>query len=156
MNNNKNTDQLVEGPFGSNACYEQSFEQDGQEVRTWLCFGSGFTTSTLMTEGSKTVADLLETAPELYKDLLHKDDKGRIWVPATITLPAKGMVFADGTGKTNWEWSAVKAVEIKKEDQDKFPKGQTHKMDMQNAKKFKKKDFMDALEHIGFYTLDSQ
>ena len=24
-----NQDQLVEGPFGSNACYEQSFEQQG-------------------------------------------------------------------------------------------------------------------------------
>mgnify|MGYP000672253572 FL=1 len=90
-------EKLVEGPFGSNACYEQSFEQEGQEVKTWLCFGSGFTTSTLMTEGSKTVADLLETAPELHKDLIHIDDKKRVWAPATITIPEKGMVFVDGT-----------------------------------------------------------
>ena len=27
-----NQDQLVEGPFGSNACYEQSFEQQGQQI----------------------------------------------------------------------------------------------------------------------------
>ena len=60
-----NQDQLVQGPFGSNACYEQSFEQEGTHIKTWLCFGSGFTTSTLMTEGSKVVNDLLATSPEL-------------------------------------------------------------------------------------------
>ena len=37
-----NQDQLVEGPFGSNACYEQTFQQEGKEIKTWLCFGSGF------------------------------------------------------------------------------------------------------------------
>ena len=73
-----NQDQLVEGPFGSNACYEQTFNQDGKEIKTWLCFGSGFTTSTLMTEGSKAVNDLLETSPELYKDLLHTDKEKKV------------------------------------------------------------------------------
>lgn len=147
-------EKLVEGPFGSNACYEQSFEQEGQEVKTWLCFGSGFTTSTLMTEGSKTVVDLLETSPELYKDLLHKDNTGRIWLPATITLPEKGMVFLDGTNKEDWQWKAVKAIEIPEEQKHKYPEGQTHKMDMQNGKTYGKKDFMDALEEIGFYKID--
>ncbi len=144
---------LVQGPFGSNACYEQSFEQDGQEIKTWLCFGSGFTTSTLMTEGSKSVKDLLETAPELYKDLLHIDDEKRVWFPATITLPEKGMVFLDGVSKEDWKWKAVKAIEIPKEDLGKYPSGQTHRMDMRNGKEFKRRDFMDALEMIGFYEI---
>ena len=147
---------LVNGPFGSNACYEQSFEQDGQEIKTWLCFGSGFTTSTLMTEGSKTMQDLLETAPELHKDLMHKDDKGFIWVPATITLPKKGMVFLDGTSKEDWIWKGVKAIKIPKKDLGKYPEGQTHKMDMENGKEYKQKDFMDALEYIGFYKIDAK
>ena len=145
---------LVEGPFGSNACYEQSFEQEGQEIKTWLCFGSGFTTSTLMTEGSKTLNDLLETAPELHKDLLHKDKKGLIWMPATITLPEKGMVFLDGKNKEDWIWRAVKAVKIPEEDKGKYPEGQDYKMDMAGGKEYGKKEFMDALEHIGFYKID--
>ena len=151
-----NTDKLVEGPFGSNACYEQSFEQEGQEVKTWLCFGSGFTTSTLMTEGSKTVADLLETSPELYKTLLHTDKEKRVWAPATISLPKKGMVFIDGVSKDEWNWAAEKAIPIIKEERKSknFPKEQTHKMDMQNAEKYGKKDFMDALEYIGFFKVD--
>lgn len=145
---------LVEGPFGSNACYEQKINsEEGEEVTTWMCFGSGFTTSTLMTEGSKTMTDLLETAPELYKDLLHTDKEGRIWVPATITLPEKGMVFLDGDSKDNWVWSAAKALPIPKEDLNKYPEGQTYKMDMKNAKSYKQKDFMDALEDIGFFAI---
>lgn len=146
-------DKLVEGPFGSNACYEQTFEQDGQKITTWLCFGSGYTTSTLMTKGSKAVSDALETSPELYKDLMFEDKDGKVWLPATITLPGKGMVFVDGTSTKDWKWSAVKAVEITNEERKvrTYPSDQQYKMDMKNAKTFSQKDFMDALEVIGFY-----
>ena len=106
-----------------------------------------------MTEGSKPVQDLLETSPELYKDLMHKDKEGRIWFPATITLPEKGMVFVDGTSTKDWKWSAVKSIPLTEEEikSGKFPEGQTFKMDVKQAKKFEQKDFMDALEVIGFY-----
>jgi hypothetical protein len=147
-----NKDQLVEGPFGSNACYEQVFQHQGQEVKTWLCFGSGFTTSTLMTKGSQAVNNALETSPELYKDLMFEDDKGRVWLPATITLPAKGMVFIDGTSKDDWQWAAVKAIPLQEED-TKVSNEQTHKMDMKNIKHYKRNDFMDAVEHIGMFQL---
>lgn len=68
-----NKDNLVDGPFGSNACYEQTFDQNGIEVKTWLCFGSGFTSSTFMDKDSDIVKETLETSPELYKDLMHVD-----------------------------------------------------------------------------------
>lgn len=152
---NIDKDQLVDGPFGSNACYEQNFEQGGQQITTWLCFGSGFTTSTLMTEGSKPVKDLTETSPELYKDLMHTDKEGRVWFPATITLPGKGMVFVDGNSKDNWEWAAVKAVPLSEEEikSGRFPKDQDVKMDMLNGKKYPKTEFMDACEEIGFFNI---
>lgn len=148
-----NKDQLVEGPFGSNACYEQRFEHEGQEIKTWLCFGSGFTTSTLMTKGSPTVTTALETSPELYKDLMYEDKKGRVWLPATITLPEKGMVFIDGTNKKDWKWAAAKAIPLQEGDK-KITENQTHKMDMKNVEYFEQKDFMDALETIGFFALN--
>ncbi len=146
-------DKLVEGPFGSNACYEQIFEQDGEKITTWLCFGSGFTTSTLMTKGSKAVTDVLETSPELYKDLMFEDKDKRVWLPSIITLPEKGMVFVDGSTTKDWQWSAVKAIPLTEEEinSGKFPAGQTFKMDVKNAMKYSQKDFMDALEVIGFY-----
>lgn len=148
-----NKDTLVDGPFGSNACYEQTFEQDGKEVKTWMCFGSGFSTSTFMDKDSDLVKETLQTSPELYKDLMHIDKNNRAWFPATITLPGKGMVFADGTSKDDWSWSAVKAIPITDEDRKlkQYPADQDFKMDMANAQKFGKEDFMDALEVIGFF-----
>ena len=132
---------------GSNACLEQ---QVTEEVTTHLCMGCGFTTSTLMTEGSDVVKAALETSPELYKDLKFKDSDGRIWLPSTITLPNKGMVFIDGTSKDSWKWSAVRAIPLTEGDK-RVSKDQTHKMDMKNARLFQERDFMDALEAIGFF-----
>ena len=147
-------DKLVEGPFGSNACYEQNFEQDGQQVTTWMCFGSGFSTSTFMNKDSDLVKNTLATSPELYRDLMHIDKNDRVWFPATITLPGKGMVFADGSNKNNWKWGAVKAVNLTNEEIEskRYPEGQTVKMDMANIQHFdSERGFMDALEVIGFY-----
>ena len=135
---------------GSNACYEQHINE---HLTTWLCMGCGFTTSTIMTEGSQPVKQAIESSPELYKDLLHKDEDGHMWMPATVRLPAKGMVFIDGSTKENWRWAAVKAVEIVKEEKHKYPEGQTHKMDMKGAQYFNQREFMDALEVIGFYQI---
>jgi hypothetical protein len=134
----------------SNACYEQHINE---QLTTWLCMGCGFTTSTVMTEGSQPVKQAIESSPELYKDLLHKDEDGHMWMPATVTLPAKGMVFIDGSTKENWRWASVKAVEIVKEEKHKYPDGQTHKMDMKGAQYFNQREFMDALEVIGFYQM---
>lgn len=149
-----NKDKLVEGPFGSNACYEQSFEYEGEVVKTWLCFGSGFTTSTLMTKGSPTVENALKTSPELYKDLMFEDKDGKVWLPATISLPEKGMVFIDGTGKDNWRWAAVHSIPLGEGDK-KISKEQTHKMDMKNVKHFEQKDFIQAANHIGMFEVGS-
>lgn len=144
-------DQLVECKrCNGNACYEQHIDE---KTTTWLCMGCGFTTSTMMLEDSKIVVDLMETSPELYKDLLFKDSNNRIWAPSTITLPNKGMVFLDGNNKDNWRWAAVNAIEITDEDRKlkQYPENQTHRMDMPNVKYFGQREFMDALEVIGFY-----
>jgi hypothetical protein len=146
-------DQLVECKrCKGNACYEQHIDKD---TTTWLCLGCGFTTSTLMTEGGKVTADLIETSPELYRDLLFTDEDKRVWAPATITLPGSGMVFLDGSSKEEWKWSAVKAIRITPEERTtkSFPKDQTHKMDMPEAKFFEQNEFMDALEVINFYDI---
>ena len=106
-------------------------------------------------EGSKLVTDTLETSPELYKDLMFVDENKLVWFPATITLPEKGMVFVDGTSKDTWKWAAAKATEISGAEKDKYPKGQTHKMDMSSIKYFDSaRGFMDALEVIGFYDIN--
>lgn len=137
---------------GGNACYEQNVSED---VKTWLCFGCGFTTSTVMNEDGEATKQTIESSPELYKDLMFVDDDKRAWFPATVTLPEKGMVFIDGTGKDRWQWAAVLPKPLSEEEKKsgRFPKGQEFKMDMQNIKYYKQKEFMDALEHINFYAV---
>jgi hypothetical protein len=136
---------------GGNACYEQ---QVSEEVTTSFCFGCGFTTSTLMEVNSKLLTETLETSPELFKDLMFTGADNKVWFPATVTLPNKGMVFLDGTSKENWRWAAVQSVEILAEEKDKFPEEQTHKMDMKNIQYFNQKDFMEALDRIDFFDIE--
>jgi len=134
---------------GSNACYEQQIDE---EVTTWLCWGCGFTSSTLMTKNSSTVNKALESSPELYKDLMYQDKEGYIWLPSTISLPNQGMVFVDGTTKEHWKWAAVKAIPLEPGDK-KVSENQTHKMDMNNVKHFKQKDFMEAADYINMFSV---
>ena len=138
-----------------NACYEQAISSmdNPEPIKTYLCFGCGFSSTSLMTEDSVYVKETREVSPELYNDLSQKDENGLVWFPATISIAAKGMVFADGTDKNNWSWKAAKAVRILEEDKEKYPDGQEYKMDMKNAKLFGKKDFMDALDYIEFYQI---
>lgn len=148
-------DNLIQSPVSdSNACYVTKIND---EITSYLDFGSGFTTTTLMKEDSEQVANAIKTSPELFKDIRKKDSEGRVWFPATITVPNSGMVFADGTSKKDWGWSAVKSIPLSEEEikSGRFPAGQTTKMDMNNVKKFPRdKGFIDALEEIGFFGID--
>ena len=137
------------------ACYEQHIDEN---TTTWLCLGCGFTTSTVMEKDGQAHKNLLETSPELYKDLLFEDVDKRIWAPATITLPNKGMVFLDGSSDKAWQWGAVQSVPLTEEEIEskKFPEGQETKMDMKNIKYYGQKEFMDAMETIGFFEIQPQ
>jgi hypothetical protein len=138
-------EKLVECPrCGSNACSEMSDDK----IIIWLCMGCGFTTNTFMTPENAAKAE--EIIPNLYKDLKFIDEKGLVWYPNSVTLDDKSMVFADGTSKDDWKWAATKSVEIPEEERPKF-KGATHRADMATLKHFEEKDFMDALEYVGYF-----
>lgn len=141
-------DKLKECPrCGRGTCYEQQSEKETQ----WFCMGCGFASNSQMKENTLAMKQVLETSPELFKDLLFTDPEGYVWFPSTMTLPGKGMIFADGTSKEDWKWSVVKAVPIEKKERKKFPKGQTHKMDVQNKLSYEQHEFMVCLMEIGFF-----
>jgi hypothetical protein len=131
---------------GSDACYEH---KAGSEYTIHMCYGCGFTTNTLMKTDSEFLEEQIEVLPELYKDLIYVDGEGKNWMPSTINIHDRGMVFINGKSSKDWKWMTVKAIEIPEEEKSKFPEGNTHKMDMGNAKEFEEKDFMDALSYIG-------
>jgi len=137
---------------GSDACY---VTENSSTVKTYSCFGCGFTTNSLMKEGEEFYNQQIEVLPELYKDVMFKDKDGLMWMPTTINLPQQGMVFYNGTSKENAKWSAVQAVKVTEEEKEKYPipkqpgKFYEWRMDMGTLQHFEEREFIDALEYIG-------
>ena len=126
------TEQLTICPrCGSNACHEASNEK----FTMWSCFGCGFTSNSTMTDEHAPKAE--ETLPELYKALKFKDEKGYHWYPIALTFDDKSMIFAEGKSTEDWKWSAVKSKE--------------GKPDMTTKKEFEERDFMEALDYVGYF-----
>jgi len=138
---------------GGDLCYKV---QVAPEIYNYMSISCGFWTNSFMTEDHEFYMQQMGTLPELYKDLAWKDpETGLIWLPNTINVQDKGMVFANGTNALSWRWAAVKAIEIPKKDQKKHPipgkpgEFMKYKMDMKNMKTFEERDYMDALSYIG-------
>ena len=147
-------DKLIVCPkCGSDACYKQEVNEN---ITNYMCYGCGFISNTLMKDGEDYWEQQLSTLPELYKDLVFKDENGQNWMPNIVNNPEQGMVFVNGTSTTEWEWNAAKAIEVKDVEKVKYPipgkPGEYYKyrMDMENMKSFnKERGYMDALSYIG-------
>ena len=126
------TEKLIDCPrCGSNACSEMT---DGK-VSIWICMGCGFTSNTTIIDSN--IEQMEATLPELYKALKFKDTDGKYWYPNSVMLEDKSMVFAEGTSVDDWKWSAVQSKE--------------GKADMTTKQEFAEREFMDALEYIGYF-----
>jgi hypothetical protein len=116
---------------GGNACHEASNDQ----LTIWSCFGCGFTANSTLTDDK--IEEVEAVIPQLYKDLRFKDEKGLYWYPNSVMLEDKSMVFADGRSANDWKWAGVQSKE--------------GKADMTTVKYFEEKEFMEALDYIGFF-----
>lgn len=139
---------------GSDACYTQEVNES---IKNYFCYGCGFQSNSVMIKDSDFFNEQLEMLPNLHKELMGEDESGKIWMPITINLPEKGMVFANGPSIENWKWAAVKAVPVKEEEKEKYPipgkKGEFYKwrMDMDTLTEFEEKDFIEALDFVGVF-----
>ena len=134
-----NYDEIIDCPkSGGDLCYKTEVTKD---ITNYMSLSCGFWTNSLMKEGSDFYNQQIEILPELYKDLAWTDPKtGLIWLPNTINIKEKGMIFADGKSKDSWGWAAVKAIP----DEEKG-----YKTDMTTIKHFVERYFIEALSHIG-------
>lgn len=136
----------------SDACYVDEVNQD---IKTYFCYGCGFQTNSLMKEGEDFYEQQIAILPELYKDLLYKDEEDKFWMPSTVNIPTQGMVFANGASAFKWNWAAVKAVKVSEEEKTKYPmpgkEGQYYewRMDMSTLQEFPEHEYMEALSYIG-------
>lgn len=140
-------DEIVDCPkSGGDLCYKMEINKD---ITNYLSLSCGFWTNTLMKQGNDFLKEQFSTLPELHKDLAWEDPLTKlIWIPNTINIEDKGMVFANGISESEWSWGAVKAIPLEEGEVAKI-KGQTHKMDMSSLKSFHERDYIDALSFIG-------
>ena len=139
---------------GSDACY---VTEVNDKIQNHLCYGCGFQSNSLMRKGEEFYEKQTDLLPNLYKELMGEDKDGMIWMPTTINIPEKGMVFANGSSGDDWKWAAVQAVPVKDDEKEKFPiphkKDEYYKwrMDMDTIKEFEEEDFIEALDCIGMF-----
>ncbi len=142
-----NFDELIECTrCGSDACYKQEVTKD---LTLEMCYGCGFISNSLLKPDSKFLKEQMEVLPELYKSLLDEEEEtGKIWMPSTVNVEDKGMVFAEGSGRDNWKWGAVKAIPIPPEESEKY-QNKKFRPDMSTIEYFEECDFMESLSYIG-------
>jgi len=134
-----NYDEIINCPkSGGDLCYKIEVTKD---ITNYMSLSCGFWTNSLMVKDSEFYNEQISTLPELYKDLAWTDpETNLIWIPNTINIKEKGMVFADGPSSSDWKWAGVKAIPDEEKE---------FKTDMSTIKHFKERDYIEALSYIG-------
>lgn len=134
---------------GSNMCYKQSVGTES----TFLCMTCGFTTTTLMKEGSETEQRVTEKQPQLYKDLKFIDSDGLVWYPSVTAVPEIGIVYVDGTSVEDWNWVGTPFRKLSRHERRhvKQYKGKEYVADSAKTKKYGQDGFMEAAVEIGLF-----
>ena len=119
--------------------------------KSYVCFNCGFQTNDLMREGEFNFEEYENEMPELYKEIKYTDSEGRVWYPHVINIEGKGTVFANGSSKEDWQWSAIKSVLLTEEEKEspKF-KGKLFKSDSKTLQNFGN-DYFAACDYISFF-----
>lgn len=139
---------------GGPMCYESLHENN---IKSWMCLNCGFQTLSLLKNNSDYHIQYEKTLPELYKDLKYIDINENVWYPITLNFPERGIVFADGTSKDNWGWTAMLATEVLDEEKERYKKPGleneyfTFKMDSKTKKIFTKDNYVAAVNYIGLF-----
>jgi hypothetical protein len=139
------TDNLIKCPHcEAEMCYEYHHPQSIQ----WMCFNCGYGSTSHMVQDSDFVKNSKESLPELIKDLEFIDKDGFVWYPSTLNIPQKGILFPNGGSKDAWGWSVAPLTEITEEEKPRFPKNQTHKVDLGKIEHFLKESFALAVTKL--------
>jgi hypothetical protein len=138
-------DNLIKCP---NCEAEMCYEYEHPQYKQWMCFNCGYGSTSHMVKDSDFVKSSKEALPELVKDLEFVDKNDLVWYPSVINIPEKGILFPNGGSKDTWGWTVAPLVEIKEEEKERFPKNQTHKVDLANTQNFSKDSFALAVTHL--------
>lgn len=144
-------DTLTQCPKCKNedCCYVVDIENG---KKAYSCMHCGFATNDYMIDGEYDLDTYEAELPELYKDLKYVDEQKRVWYPIAVNVESLGTVFASGKSLDDWEWCAIKSVELSEEDKKKkFFIDKNYKSDPSTMKNFGKEGFFEACDYINLY-----
>lgn len=147
------TDNLIQCPKCSapQSCYAIPVNEFH---KAYTCLSCGFQTTDLMREGEFDFEEYEAEIPELYKEIKHTDIENRVWYPHVINIESKGTVFANGSSKDNWCWSAIKSIELTEEEKkDPKFKNKSFKSNSKTLQNFGN-DYFEACDYIGFFDIN--
>jgi len=127
---------------------EMCYEYHNPQYIQWMCFNCGYGSTSHMVKDSDFVKSSKEVLPELIKDLEFIDENNFVWYPSTINIPGQGILFPNGSNKDTWGWSVAPLIPIKEEEKSKFPKDQTHKVDLASMEHFPKESYALAVTKL--------
>lgn len=140
---------------GSKNCFEEKYTVAENSVKSYLCMGCGYSTTTLFANDSDPVKEFEDNCPELFKDIKFVDKQTNlVWYPTVLNFPDKGIVFPDGTNAFDWQWRAVPIIPIADDEKESYPvpgkEGEYYKTkaDMEASKLYPQTSFNEACKHV--------
>ena len=131
------------------------FESIDNNITSYLCLRCGYTSNSLLKESSESLEKILETTPQLAKDLQIFDSTRELyWIPTVINMGERGIIYPEGT-TDNWKWKYAKVVDVPKESQKDYPipgkDDEYYKtmLDVENAEEFENTEFLEACKAMG-------
>jgi hypothetical protein len=122
------------------------FEEMQEDYSSFMCFHCGFMSDTRFTEANEALITMDTTV--LVNKLRTFDEERKIWwFPSVVNMGKMGIIFPEGN-ENSWSWKFARVVDIPKENREKF-KGYEQRLDVENAKRYDKWDFISACKDMG-------
>ena len=144
-------------PITGNECVIIEADEN-TNINSYMCMESGYTTTDQFQINSKAIELYEKQITDLMREVKYTDTNlGLIWYPAFLNVPNVGMLYCIGENQSNMSWEVAGTIDLTGEERLKYPipgkDGEyfTSKLDTENAKKFNKDEFSEALDY--FYSL---
>ena len=139
---------------GSMRCFESYTEPKSEE--SYLCIQCGYMSHSKYLENSDILSKQLEQSADIIgKVKLFDEERNIVWLPSVLNMGERGIIYPEGTDKTDWHWKYAKTKKLSEDEQKDYPvpdkEGQFYSsiLDVKNANTYDKLDFMSACEDMG-------
>ena len=127
---------------------DSCFEEIQKDFSSFMCFACGFMSDSRFEKDGLQTIENEKSTPKLVTDLkFHDVERDIVWYPSVINMGQLGMIFPEGHPK-DWGWRFAKVIEIPEDKRKEFD-GYSQRLDVENAKRFDKNDFLSACKEMG-------